>query len=116
MQHAAGFILFEDIRRYALDRIDPELPPVARAAAEKAVDDAIYGLMMVIDGVTGGVSNSSHNLYIDFIARLAARADSKDQGVVAELDLGRGEGMCMGFHGWRDGDFGTAPVASRRRT
>jgi hypothetical protein len=31
-----------------------------RAAAQKGIDDAVYGLMMVIEGVTCGLSNSSH--------------------------------------------------------
>jgi len=114
LQHAAGFVFFEDVRRYAMERINPALTAEARAAVVKGIDDAVYGLMMVIDGVTGGVSNASHTVYIDFIVRLAARGDSKSGGVLSELDLRQGDGMCLGYHGWVEGDFGKNPVAVPR--
>ena len=60
LQHAAGFILFEDVRNYAIERLDRALDATARAAALKAIDDAVYGLMMVIDGVSGGLGNAEH--------------------------------------------------------
>src|SRR5262245_55096108 len=114
LQHAAGFILFEDVRRYAIERIDPTLTPEARAAVKKGIDDAVYGLMMVIDGVSGAVRNANYMVYIDFIVRLAARCDSKIDGVLSEIDLRNGDGMCMGYHGWLDDDFGMAPIAVPR--
>jgi len=114
LQHAAGFIFFEDIRRYAMERIDPGLSAEAIAAAKKGIDDAVYGLMMVIDGVTGGISNANHNLFVDFIVRLAKRKDSIDDGILSEVDLRHGDGMCMGYHGWLEGDFGKLPVAVSR--
>jgi hypothetical protein len=113
LQHAAGFIVFEDIRRYAMERIDPAINGKALAAVQKGIDDAVYGLMMVIDGVTGGISNASHTVYIDFIARLAARGDS-ERGALSEVDLRNGDGMCMGYHGWLEGDFGKHQVALPR--
>ena len=113
LQHAAGFIIFEDVRRYAMEQIDPSLSAKERSAAQKGIDDAVYGLMMIIDGVTGAVSNSTRNVYIDFIARLAKRADAQDGEVLSEVDLRRGDGMCMGYHGWREGDFGVDAIAVR---
>jgi hypothetical protein len=114
LQHAAGFIFFEDVRRYAIERIDPALTGEARAAAQKGIDDATGGLMQVIDGVTGGVSNANHTVYIDFIVRLAARDNSITGSVLSEIDLRQGDGMCMGYHGWLEGDFGKDPVAVPR--
>ena len=114
LQHGAGLIFFEDVRRYAMERIDPALTGEARAAVQKGIDDAIYGLMMVIDGVSGGISNASHTVYIDFIVRLATRGDSEKGGVLSEVDLRHGDGMCMGYHGWLEGDFGKDPVAVPR--
>jgi hypothetical protein len=55
LQHAAGLIVIEDVRRYATEKIDPALTGEMRAAVEKGIDDAVYGLMMVIDGVTGEI-------------------------------------------------------------
>ena len=114
LQHAAGLIFFEDVRRYAMERIDPALTGEARAAVQKGIDDALYGLMMVIDGVSGGISNASHTVYIDFIVRLATRGDSQNGGVLSEVDLRNGDGMCMGYHGWLEGDFGKVPFAVAR--
>jgi hypothetical protein len=114
LQHAAGFILFEDVRRYATERIDPALTAESRVAVQKGIDDAVYGLMAVIDGVTGGISNASRTVYIDFIVRLATRGDPASAEVLSEIDLRNGDGMCMGFHGWLEGDFGNDPVAVSR--
>jgi hypothetical protein len=114
LQHAAGFIIFEDVRRYALERIEPGLSAEAVAAAKKGIDDAVYGLMMVVDGVSGGISNANHNVYIDFIVRLAKRKNSIDDSLLSEVDLRQGDGMCMGYHGWLEGDFGKYPVAVAR--
>jgi hypothetical protein len=114
LQHAAGFILFEDVRRYAMEKIDPALSDEVRAAVRKGIDDAVYGLMMVIDGVSGGISNGNHEVSIDFVVRLAKGTDSTDDGSLPEVDLRRGDGMCIGYHGWLEGDFGAHAVAVSR--
>lgn len=114
LQHAAGFIVFEDVRRFAMERIDPTVSDETRAAVQKGIDDAVYGLMMVIDGVSGGISNASLTVYIDFIVRLVTRGESEAGRVQSEVDLRRGDGMCMGYHGWREGDFGNHLIAVLR--
>ena len=114
LQHVAGFIVFEDVRQYAMENIDPVLTGETRAAVQKGIDDAVYGLMMVIDGVTGGMSNTNRTVCIDFIVRLATRGDSEARRVLSEVDLQKGDGMCMGYHGWLEGDFGKDPVAVSR--
>jgi hypothetical protein len=112
LQHAAGRILFEDVRAYAVEKVEPRLSAKARAAAEKAIDDALYGLMMVIDGVSGSIANEKQSVELVMQVRLVDRA-SRD--VIAQLDLGDGDGMCMGYHLWRDGDFGDAPIAIAKK-
>jgi hypothetical protein len=112
LQHAAGFILFEDIRRYAVDRIDPHLAPEARVAVQKGIDDAVYGLMMVIDGVTGALSNDSGRVELSIVAKHVRTDKKQDGAIMSQLDLAKGDGMCMGFHGWVSGDFGDNPVAT----
>jgi hypothetical protein len=112
LQHAIGFMLFADVRGYAIERIDPALSPEARAAAEKGIDDAVYGLMMVMDGVTGSLSNSAYRAELKFLARLINRSAPEQEQVEMELDLANGDGMCMGFHGWLENDFGTSPVVA----
>jgi hypothetical protein len=115
LQHAAGFILFEDVRRHALDRVeaDATLDERAKEAARRAIDDALYGLMMSIDGVTGALEGSELSVQLRVIARLMHRGDGRDE-LVEEIDLGEGDGMCMGYQFWRGGDFGETPVVTRR--
>ena len=67
--------------------------------------------MMVIDGVSGGLSNANHSVYIDFVARLAKRKNSSDDALLSEVNVREGDGMCMGYHGWLEGNFGKYPVA-----
>lgn len=111
LQHAAGRIVFEDVRSYALERIGPKVSAETRAAAEKAIDDAVYGLMMVIDGVSGRIANDKHAVELSVAVKLLNReADS----VIAEMDLMQGDGMCMGYHRWVHCDFGEDVVATSR--
>jgi hypothetical protein len=105
LQHAAGAILFSDVRGYALGRLDPKLDANARDAAARAIDDALYGVMMVADGVTGGLANETHQVALSVSVRLEEKGK-----VVERLDLADGDGVCMAFHCWRDVDFGTSPV------
>ena len=85
LQHAAGCIFIEDIRAYAQENISPELSAEARAAAEKGINDALYGLMMVIDGVSGTLANGAQHVELSVQVRLV---DHKPPNAVAALDLG----------------------------
>jgi hypothetical protein len=96
LQHAAGFIFFEDMRRYAVERMDPNLGPELREAVQK--------------GMTGGLSNDSHDVEVSIVVRHASKAANGDHRVVDEMDLAEGDGMCLGYHGWIKGDFGSNPV------
>jgi hypothetical protein len=103
LQHGAGFIIFQDMRQYAIDAIPAGYDAVQREAAMKGIDDAVYGLMMVIDGVTGGLSNEKFRLSLQTKVQLQSVGDGS---LVHELDLFKGDGMCMGYHTWKDDDFG----------
>lgn len=106
LQHAIGFILFQDVRDYALQQIDASLKDDEKSAAIKAINDAVYGLMMVLDGVTGSLSSESRRVNLRVFAELV---DVKTDEVVESLDLMDGDGMCMGYHGWIENDFGDIP-------
>jgi hypothetical protein len=103
LQHAIGFILFQDVRDYALQQIDPSLKDSEKSAAIKAINDAVYGLMMVLDGVTGSLSNESRRVNLRVLAELV---DVETEEIVESLDLMDGDGMCLGYHGWIESDFG----------
>lgn len=106
IQHAAGLIFFEDVRNYAIEQLEDRLSDDARAAALKAIDDAVYGMMMIIDGVSGALQNEKHRVDLSVSVRLT---DLDTDETLTEMNLADGDGMCMGFHGWRDGDFGSQP-------
>jgi hypothetical protein len=108
IQNAAGFILFQDVRGWAIQRLDPDLDAAAKAAALKAIDDTVYGLMMVLDGFTGGLGNSEYQVHLRTKVCLARKGSGE---IIQALDLMQGDGMCMGYHGWLQGDFGNDPVA-----
>jgi len=110
LQHAAGFILFRDVRQYAIDRLDPTLDGTARAAALKAIDDAVYGVMMVMDGVTGDLRNSENVVHLRTevcLSKCSMTGEPIDCIILAD-----GDGMCMGFHSWIEGDFGSDRVTA----
>jgi hypothetical protein len=108
LQHAMGFILFEDVRGYAISKIDSNLDAPARDAAIRAVNDAVYGLMMVLDGVTGSLGDGTRSVHLATTIRL-----TDDAGVIAELPLSEGDGACMAYHSWLEGNFGETPVVTR---
>ena len=84
LQHGAGFIIFQDMRQYAIDRIPESYDAAQRAAAISGIDDAVYGLMMVIDGVTGGLSNAKLRLTLQTKVQLQTVGDGS---LVQEIDL-----------------------------
>jgi hypothetical protein len=73
------------------------------AYATKAINDAMYGLMMVLDGATGALANDSMRVNLRVTAELV---DTQTDDVVESLDLLDGDGMCMGYHGWLENEFG----------
>jgi hypothetical protein len=113
LQHAAARILTEDVRDYALRKMDPGLAPDVRAAVEKGIDDALYGLMQVIDGVSGSLVGHAERVALTVTAQHLRKTSSGDDEVLLALDLRDGDGMCMGYVGWRAGDFGRDPVVAQ---
>ncbi|MBJ7428654.1 MAG: hypothetical protein JHD28_06840 [Bacteroidia bacterium] len=105
LQHAAGFIIFQDMRKYAIDRIPDEQDDDIRRKIIAGIDDAIYGLMMMMDGVTGTLANEEYLVRIESKILL-----ERNDEIVQEINTLEGDGMCMGFHGWKEGDFGEAPI------
>jgi len=104
LQHAAGHILFKDVREYAISKID-ESDLVVKEKIIKGIDDSVYGLMMILDGVTGSLSNENYS--VEFRTKILLRKDDK---IIQELDTLDGDGMCMGYHSWKEGDFGDDKV------
>ena len=109
LQHAAGKLLLDATRERARSKLPADLSNEARTAALQAVDDAVYGLMQLLDGVSDPLSNDECYVTLRTTAELRR---SSDDTVLHALDLQDGDGMCMGFHGWVEGDFGELPISS----
>ena len=101
LQHAAGFIIFRDIRNYAIDRISANTDKEVNEQIIKGIDDSIYGLMMMMDGVSGVLKNDKYLVRIESKILL-----EKNKEILQEINTLDSDGMCMGFHSWKDGDFG----------
>jgi len=101
--------LLEGVRNHALDNLDDELTESERAAAKSAADAALYGSMMLIDGVPTPLQGDDLRVELGFTVKLV-RA-----GVVeTELNLfEEGDGMCMGYHYWIADEFGDDPIVER---
>jgi hypothetical protein len=105
LQHAAGFIIFEDMRNYAIKEIPATADKETREMIIKGIDDAVYGLMMIMDGVVGVLKNDEYTVSIESNILL-----EKNDEIIEKVNTLNGDGMCMGFHGWKDGDFGEDQV------
>ena len=114
LQHAAGLIIFEDARQYAIDKIDKTLDDEVRAEIVKGIDNAIYGLMMIFDGVSGHLKGSEYSVELETSAVLSKNNENGKDIVIDQVDLKKGDGMCVGYHGWLEGDFGKDLIVSRK--
>lgn len=102
-----GRVYFRAARDPFRDRVR-SLPPPLRPEMEELLDGALYAVLQVLDGVTDHVGND--NLKVEFVLSARLR-DKANRSVVDEIELGpNGEGLCMGFHGWVEGDFGDTPT------
>lgn len=105
LQHAGGFILFQDIRKYAIDKIPIEIDNNTKEKIINGIDDAVYGLMMIMDGVTGTLTNDEYTVSLENIIKL-----EKDGKTIQEINTFNGDGMCMGFRSWKEDDFGEKDI------
>lgn len=106
LQHAAGFILFQNMRNYAIDKIPEEVDEQTKEKIITGIDDSIYGLMMMMDGVTGSLSNQQYTVTIKHVIQLNQNGET-----VQKINTLDGDGMCMGFHGWLEDDYGEGEIA-----
>ena len=103
LNHAIGFTLVRDVRDYAREQMDANLSSEAQLAAEKAIDDALYGLMMVLDGVPDRFRNSRYAVALESEIVLY---DGEHEAIRTDFF----ESFCMGYHSWVEGDFGEDPI------
>ena len=73
-----------------------------------STSDFILGPLPTSERRRGGLRNSEYLVHLQTKACLA-RTETGE--VIYSLDLSNGDGFCMGYHGWLEGDFGKDPVA-----
>ena len=87
---------------YAVGRIPAGADSAARELAAKAARDAVYGAMMLLDGVASSDLGRDGRVQYVLLSRVLARSSG---AVVEEVELAPGgDGLCMGFHGWVVGE------------
>ncbi len=102
--NAFGRRLMAAARDYAFGRIPATASPEAQELARKAALDAIYGTMMLLDGVAPSTVGPEHAAEYVLLSRVRSRQSGQ---AVERFELAPdGDGLCMGYHGWVDGDFG----------
>jgi len=95
------------MRNYAIKQIPADTNEKTREQILNGIDDAVYGLMMIMDGVAGTLQNDEYKVMIEYKIIL-----KKNGEILQSINTLDGDGMCMGFHGWKDGDFGEDDVVT----
>jgi len=94
-------------RDFAHDQIPPDASSEARRIAEEAVSNALYGVMMLLDGVASSSIDpepSKHRAQYVLLSRI------RDTGgnVLDTFELAPGgDELCMGLGMWMEGEFGS---------
>lgn len=107
MQHAAGYIIFQNIRNYAIGKIPKQADSDIEQLCKEVIDHAIYGMMMQIDGVFDDLENQEYRLALQ--NHIVLYQNNK---VLIDLNLLHSDGMCMGFHDWKEQDFGEHQITN----
>ncbi len=103
--HTFGHLLMTHARDDALQQLPETTGAEARDIAAKAVNDALYNVMMILEGVAGVQIGGDRSLEFALVARV--RESEQPYRIVEEFELAPNgeEPACMGFHLWKDGDF-----------
>lgn len=107
IEHSFGRDVMKSARDYAWERIPANASQEARECARNAVLDAIYGFFMLLDGVTGQGIDASHGIRYVLAGQVVRHDKPRPSDVLEEYEIAPdGDGLCMGFHSWVEGDFG----------
>lgn len=105
LQNALGLLIFENTREYAIERIPNHLSDGQKEIVINGINDAVYGMLMMLDGVTENFSNDEYT--VKLASQFVLEKNSNPIMAINSLDS---DGMCMGFHDWLENDFGDAPI------
>jgi hypothetical protein len=103
--HSFGHLLFANAKTHALAHLPSRATDAERRIADDAVTNALYGLMMIIEGVDGLPVSAGHRVEFALTARVRRIEPASE--IVEQYELGPDgeESACMGFHLWAAGEF-----------
>jgi hypothetical protein len=103
--HTFGHLLLSHARDGAIARLPASTSNEDRALAQQSATDALYNLMMILDGVAGAKADDHHSIEFALIARVRKRDDASPVVEQFELAPDGEESACMGFHLWTAGEY-----------
>ena len=104
LSNAFGRVLFDLARNPARERTR-SMPEEVQSQAQTLVDDVLYAVVQLVDGVTSPIGNDQLDLQFVLSARLR---DKRTRQTIELVEPGpNGEGLCIGFADWVQGDFGS---------
>jgi hypothetical protein len=107
VQQWFGRDLMAHARDLAVKRIPSTATPEARELATKAALDALYGVMQILDGVTGDPLDEHRAVEFLLLGRVVQTGEGGRDEVLEEYEIGPGgEGLCRVFPRWTKDDFG----------
>ncbi len=89
LQNAAGVLIFENIRNYAIRKIPESLTIEQQTEINQGIDNTIYGFMMMMDGVAGALENEEYSVRIENKIVLEKNGER-----ILEIDTLESDGMC----------------------
>jgi len=97
-----GAQLFTVAREEQISNLAENLTERERTIAVEAIDNTIYAVLMILDGAADLKFDSSHST--EYL--LMQRVFNDQSKLVSEIELApNGDGLCMGFHGWKNNEF-----------
>jgi hypothetical protein len=103
--HTFGYLLFDHALRSAVAEVPASATPETKAVAAKAATDALYNVMMILEGVVGAPGDDQHSIEFALTARVRNRESPYECVEQFELAPNGNEPACMGFHLWAEGNF-----------
>jgi len=103
--HTFGHLLFTHTLNSVIAELPQSTTPEARVVATKAASDALYNVMMILEGIVGTPADEAHTLEFALIARVLRSSSPHDCVEQFELAPNGEESACRGFHLWSEGNF-----------
>ena len=101
--HTFGHLLLSHAKNEALSKLPETASVESKEIADKAVTDALYNLMMILEGVVGAPIGDAQSIEFALIAKIRNSTDETIEQF--ELAPNGEEPACMGFHSWTSGSF-----------